>query len=235
MLASTDWAKVTAEATIALAAITAVLAVAAIAAAWFAARGLRAASADLKATQEATVVTREMGQRQIDAAHRPLLIDVAPAGPVGGNDPLLPAYDAPRIRLDFPGGHTDDIDPRKIYVHLSGPRINIAIPLRNVGNGLAVINQRTIIVLGQRIDEIRDCLVQRPRVPPGETTRIICAPPLVQGEVADYPWGVTVAIGYDDFLGRQGAIAVVHLEQPYRESDWVLKDVEQDLPERPIP
>ena len=134
-LVATDWAKITADATVALAVVTAVLAVAAIVAAVFTWRGLRTAADDLRATQEATTVTQEMAQRQIDASYRPLLIDVPPYGPLDPNDPLVPA-DSPRIRLDFPGGHTDVADPRQIYVQLSGPRANIAIPLRNVGQGL---------------------------------------------------------------------------------------------------
>lgn len=235
-LVATDWAKITAEATVALAVVTAVLAVAAIVAAVFTWRGLRTAADDLRATQEATTVAQEMAQRQIEASYRPLLIDVPPYGPIDPNDPLVPA-DSPRIHLDFPGGHTDVADPRQIYVRLSGPRANIAIPLRNVGQGLAVVDPALVSVFGQRIGEMEPPVVQRKRIPPGEITRILCTPSLVSAglEVATYPWMLEVRVQYSDFIGGQGAVVVVYLEQQFRDDEWLLKDVEQIPPDEAIP
>jgi hypothetical protein len=234
--AATDWTEITAEATIALAAVSAVLAVAAIVAAVFTSRGLHTAAADLRATQESTTVAQEMAQRQIEASYRPLLIDVAPYGPVDPNDPLVPA-DEPRIRLDFPGGHTDVADPRQIYVHLSGPRANIAIPLRNVGQGLAIVDPALVSVYGQRIGEMGPPVVQRKRIPPGEITRILCTPRLVSAglEVATYPWTLEVRVQYSDFIGGQGAVVVIYLEKQWSDTEWLLRDVEQIPPDEAIP
>jgi hypothetical protein len=172
-----------------------------------------------------------MAQRQIEASHRPLLIDVAPTGPVDSNDDLLVSFSSPRIRLAFPGGHTDDIDPRAIYVHLGGPWVSIAVPLRNVGQGLAVIDPQQIAARGQRLGEMAGCEVQRQRVPPGETTRVLCAPRLIQEQVATYPWVFSLAVPYYDFSGRQPSVAIVHLEQLGSGDDWRLRDVEQAQPE----
>jgi hypothetical protein len=227
VFAATDWSKVTAEATVVLAAITAVLAVAAIAAAVLARRGLKTAAEDLKATHEATEAGQAMAQRQIEASYRPLLIDVAPSGPVDNNDDLLASYSAPRIRLDFPGGHTDDIDPRHIYVHLTGPWMSVAVPLRNVGQGLAVIDPQHITAHGQRVGEMASCEVQRKRVPPGEATRVVCTPRLDHGQVAAYPWILSLRVPYCDFAGGQAAVVLVQLEQRNVEDEWRLRDVEQ--------
>ncbi len=234
-LAATDWAQTTAEATVALAVVTGALAVAAIIAAAFTWRGLRTAAEDLRATQDATTVAQEMAQRQIEASYRPLLIDVPPYGPIDPSDPLVPA-DEPRIRLDFPGGHSDVADPRQIYVHLSGPRANIAIPLRNVGQGLAVVDPALVSVYGQRIGEMEPPVVQRKRIPPGEITRILCVPRLVSAglEVARYPWTLEVRVPYSDFIGGQGAVVVIYLEQQLSDTEWLLKDVEQIPPDEAI-
>jgi len=234
-VAATDWNEATAIATAALALLTFALAVAAIIAAYYAKRSidaeLQTSAEDLRATREATEAAQTMAQRQIDASHRPLLIDVAPTGPIDDNDDLLVNYSAPRVRLAFPGGHTDDADPRAIYVHLGGPWVSIAVPLRNVGQGLAVIDPQQITAHGQRLDEMTSCEVQRQRLPPGETARIICTARMIQGQVATYPWVLSVAVPYCDFSSGQPAMAIVHLEQLGREEDWRLRDVEQAQPE----
>lgn len=116
---------------------------------------------------------------------------------------------------------------------LSAGRINIAIPLRNVGNGLAVIVPELIMVVGPRIGEMV-AEVQHVRVPPGETTRIICAPRLSQLEVADYPWPLEVRIPYSDFIGGQAAVAIVQLEQLFAETEGILRNVTQDPPDEDI-
>lgn len=229
-VATADWNEVTAIATAALAFLTFVLAIAAIIAAYYAKRGidaeLRTSADDLRVTREATEAAQTMAQRQIETSYRPLLIDVAPTGPVSSNDDLLGSYGVPRIRLSFPGGHNDDIDPRKIYVHLTGPWVSIAVPLRNVGQGLAVIDSRQIAAHGQRLGEMAGCEVQHQRVPPGETTRIICSPRLAQGQAATYPWVLSVTVPYCDFSGGQAAVAIVNVEQRGSGEDWCLRDVE---------
>jgi hypothetical protein len=231
-LAATDWNEVTAIATIALGGVTAVLAIAAIVAAWYARRGLQAASADLKATQEATKVTREMSQQQIEASRRPLLIDVPPDWSSDLRVGRL-ARRKRRMRLSFGDGHSHEIDPGQIYVHREGSRLYIAVPLRNVGTGLAVI-PRAISILAlanASIAETTYGVAERARVPPGETTRISC----VAGIHAEptYPWLVTISVVYYDYLNGQEAATVVYLEQARPRAEWTLRDIEHELPERP--
>ena len=186
----------------------------------------RASHDELQATREATQTAQAMGQRQIEASYRPLLIDVVPSGPVSENDRVLIASEG-RIKVEFPGGHGDVFDPRQIYVALSGGRMNIAIPLRNVGNGLAVLLQALITAGGQRIGAMEGTTVQSKLVPPGETTRVVCAPRLTQLEAASYPWVVIVKVPYQDFTGGQPTIARIWLEQRFKETEWLLHGIDQ--------
>lgn len=186
----------------------------------------RASHDELQATREATQTAQATAQRQLAASYRPLLIDVVPSGPVSENDRVLIASQG-RINVEFPGGHTDGFDPRQIYVGLSGGRINIAVPLRNVGSGVAVVLPALIWVGGQRIGTMEGCDVQSKLVPPGETTRVVCAPRLTQQEMADYPWVVILHVPYQDFAGGQLTIARVMLEQRYKETEWVLHAIDQ--------
>jgi len=176
--AVTLMASVTSRAT-ALATVALVLA--ASAAALYAKRDieahLRTSADDLRATREATQAAQEAAQRQLQASYRPLLIETPPHGPPDESDRALVAGpNKGRVQLRFPGGHEDFADPRAVYVELSGPRINIAVPLRNVGNGLAVIHPMQVQLLGQRMLKQRVgeflTVVERPRVPPGETGRV---------------------------------------------------------------
>ncbi len=132
-----------------------------------------------------------------------------------------------RVQLRFPGGHEGYADPREVYVALSGPRINVAVPLRNVGNGLAVIHPAQVQLLGprmlpQRVGEYVT-KIERPRVPPGETTRILHAPTISATEMADYPWNLTMRVPYWDFAGEEGWVALLYLEQAYQDEPWSLR------------
>jgi hypothetical protein len=187
---------------------------------------LMASREELQAMREATQTAQEMAQRQLESSYRPLLIDVVPTGPVSQNDPVLVA--APTLmEIEFPGGHSDTIDSRQTYVALSGGRINIAVPLRNVGNGLAVVLPALITVVGQRIGGMEGSSIQSKLVPPGETTRVVCAPRLTQLEAASYPWVVILTVPYQDFADGQQTIARVFLEQRYKEGVWVLSGIDQ--------
>jgi hypothetical protein len=186
----------------------------------------RASHDELQATREATKAAQAIGQRQIEASYRPLLIDVVPSGPVSENDRVLIASQG-RINVEFPGGHSEVFDPRQIYVGLIGGRINIAIPLRNAGNGLAVLLPALITADGQRIGAMEGTIVQSKRVPPGETTRVVCAPRLTQLAAASYPWVVIVKVPYQDFTGGQPTIARIWLEQRFKETGWLLHGIDQ--------
>jgi hypothetical protein len=223
-LAATDWNEVTAIA-------TSVLALGLI----FTVIGIRltykAATDDIHATKEAARIAQAAAREQIEASHRPLLIEVPPDGPIS-YDPLVihPLGDAPRIHTEFAGGHVADFDPRQIYVHLGGPWASVAVPLRNVGRGLAVIDPQEIRAVGERLGEMHSRQVSHERVPPGESTRVLCTPRMTPG-VADYPWVWELFVPYKDFAGRQLTVAVVRLIQDYPEDDWHLWDVSQTAPE----
>lgn len=106
-------------------------------------------------------------------------------------------------------------------------RMNIAVPLRNVGSGLAVVLPALITAGGQRIGAIEGTYVQSKLVPPGETTRVVCAPRLTQLEAASYPWIVILKVPYQDFTGGQPTIARIWLEQRYKETEWILHGIDQ--------
>ncbi len=229
-MAAIDWSEVTALATIALV-------LAASAAALYAKRDIEAhlstSAEDLHATREATKAAQGAAQRQLQASYRPLLIEALPDGPPDESDRALVAGpNRGRVQLRFPGGHEDFADPRVVYVALSGPRINVAVPLRNVGNGLAVIHPMQVQLLGQRMLSQRVgeflTVVERPRVPPGETTRILHAPTISPTEMADYPWVLTLRVPYWDFAAEEGWVALIYLEQAFRDDPWSLRWIKHE-------
>ena len=229
-IAVINWSEVTALATVALV-------LAASAAALYAKRDieahLRTSADDLHATREATKAAQEVAQRQLQASYRPLLIEVPPHGPPDESDrPLVAGLNKGRVQLRFPGGHEDHADPRAIYVALSGPRINVAVPLRNVGNGLAVIHPMQVQLLGQRMlpQRVGEWLtvVERPRLPPGETTRILHAPTISPTDMADYPWILTLRVPYWDFAAEEGWVALIYLEQAYQDDPWSLRWIKHE-------
>ncbi len=229
-LAVIDWSEITALATVALV-------LAASAAALYAKRDieahLRISADDLHATREATKAAQEAAQRQLRASYRPLLVEVPPHGPPDESDRALVAGpNKGRVRLKFPGGHEDETDPGAVYVALSGPRINVAVPLRNVGNGLAVIHPMQVQLLGPRMLKQRVgewlTVVERPRVPPGETTRILHAPQISATEMADYPWDLTLRVPYWDFAAEEGWVALIYLQQAYQGDPWLLRWIKHE-------
>jgi hypothetical protein len=224
-MAAIDWGEITALATVALV-------VAASAAALYAKRDidahLRTSADDLRVTREATKAAQEAAQRQLQASYRPLLIEVPFDGPPDENDRALVAGpNRGHVQLRFPGGHENRVDPRAVYVALSGPRINVAVPLRNVGNGLAVIHPMQVQLLGPRMVPQRVgewlTVVEQPRVPPGETTRILHAPTISHTEMAEYPWVLTLRVPYWDFAAEDGWVALIYLEQAYQDEPWSLR------------
>jgi hypothetical protein len=224
-MAAIDWGEVTALATVALV-------LAASAAALYAKRDIEAhlstSADDLLVTREATKAAQEAAQRQLRASYRPLLIELPPYGPIDENDPMLEGGpDAGKVPLSFPGGHEGIVEPRGVYVALSGPRINVSVLLRNVGNGLAVIHPMQVQLLGQRMlpQRVGEYVtkIERPRVPPGETTRILHAPTISHEKMADYPWSLTLQVPYWDFAGEEGWVALIYLEQAYQDEPWSLR------------
>lgn len=226
----TNWGEVTAIATV-------VLAVAAIVAAVLARRGLRTAAEDLQASQEATQAAQANADRQMEAEHRPLLIDVAPGSPV--SDLLLPPtrYAAgelltqgrPYVQMRFPHGHSVKIDSHCIYVHIASGWAYVGVPLRNVGRGLATIDPDDIRLFGQGLGELAQCEVLRERVPAGESSRILCTSHYNHTQIA-FPHILTLLVPYRDFAGGQLIVAEFRLVQHDTGEPWMLSGVKQVRP-----
>lgn len=201
-VAATDWTKVTAIATAALASLTLILAVAAIIAAYYARRGINA--------------DRETSREAIESTYRPLLIDVTETTSAPSDlDP------GPQASLSFPLGHDATVDWRHVYVGFPGDgSICVAVPLRNVGNGPAVISGDRVRVLGDGVNAYLGSSVHRERVPAGETTRILCAH-WIEGR--NEPRTLRVLVPYQDFAGGQWTIADVGLEQIF--DSWRVRSI----------
>jgi hypothetical protein len=196
-----------------------------------------AARKDLTATREAGQAAEEAARRQIEAGFRPLLIDVPRNRRI---TPDMEAFDNPEPRtqaalpkvIDVCVG--DDqwgpIDPRAVFVYLS--RVGcVSVPLRNVGRGLAVIEEGSVTIkrLGDdRLeDDIKLVTVNRPLVPVGETTRITCVFTLSPGR--EEATGFDVLVPYHDFAEGQQETANVYLSGSVAES-WEVGGVLHDSP-----
>lgn len=181
-----DWGAVTGLA-------TAVLAVGIIVTLWGVWEARNAAKAELVTTQA-----------QLRATYRPLLIEVLREGPV---TPDMGAKENPTIqhRAVLPWvasvtigvtGPTVSIDPRTVYVDLAEGWVSV--PLRNVGRGLAVVHE-----IGARVDHLPfdelETTVTRPRVPPGETTRVNFR----VSDAPEYRRSLAIRVPYTDLAYEQ--------------------------------
>jgi hypothetical protein len=224
--ASIDWSEVTAIATAALALLTFVLAGAAIIAARYARQAI---AADLKTAREATEAAQRMTRLQIESTHRPLLIDVTEttSKPSDLDPSATPS-------LKFPGGNEVVHDWRQVYLAAASVYwLDVAVPLRNVGTGPAVIEKDGIRVFGGGVEaEEVDSAVHRERVPPGETTRILCACrfPASRSIPDTVPDTVRMVVPYCDFSGAQATIANVLIER-VEEEHWQVTSVTPVAPE----
>lgn len=247
---ATNWDELTAISTAALALLTLMLAIAAVIAAVLAKRGI---DADLEATDAAQLV----GQRQIEASYRPLLMDLPLE--MGSDSSRKDLTAAPRIDITLPGGRTASVNPRRVYINLDDP-VLMHVPLRNVGNGLAVIQQDEISIGGPVIDGMYPALASHVRIPPGETTRILAMPWTSPSEVANHPgvwpripstdppseganWHqrtepprvLTLRVPYTDFIDGQASVVVVDLEQVNDGEEWSIGSVTHVPPENKSP
>jgi hypothetical protein len=245
--ASVTWAdRLTAYSTLALAVITALLVVAATTAAVFSKRIIDAdfatSAKELEATREATRAAQAAAELQLEASRRPLLIDVAPDGPiyvdmgvsrsetriVGG--PLIAAGQEQAVSR-FRGGLKVGVDPRQVFVGQTPGRLHVMVPLRNVGYGLAVIDSVDIRATGAATRKMMDVEMQRERVPPNETTRILCTNEVIIGEQQPDSEIYELAVPYRDFAGGQLTVALVRL-QHVQDDEWRLHDVRQVEPNK---
>lgn len=230
-------ADATADATLALAIGTGILAFATVALAVISICGIRSTRADagrqidatresaaseIEAMRETTAEQVAAARDELDAAHRPLLIEVFPSGPIfpdmgARDDPTIAAGTARRIKqtilLAFAGGPEAEWDPRLVFVRLERAMAYISVPLRNVGRGLAIIDAASIAVAGKNLGSLKTSpIARRVRVPPGETTRIdVIVEFQMAGEVLVPADRWVLTIPYTDFAGRQLTTARVGL------------------------
>jgi hypothetical protein len=230
ILASVDWGEVTAASTASLALLTLLLVVYARHAANQAKRSI---DVQLQAIRESTRAAQTATQRQIEASYRPLLIGVTAHGPVYddmgaqqlkthmGRDQIV-ASGPQLVTLKFAGGQFR-ADPRKVYAHFSPGRIEIMVPLRNVGWGLAVIDTLGIEFRGQGLRKKLRCEAQIDCVPPGETTRLLCEYELTPREQPIDHCTYDLLVPYRDLAGGQLAVAVARLDaQPEGTESWTI-------------
>jgi hypothetical protein len=201
-----EWAAVTAIATAVLVAGIAVTL-------WGVSVTRKAATADLEATQS-----------QLRASYRPLLIEVLRDGPITPDMEATPNRHGQRgedmpavIELNLAGAGMF-IDPRRVFVDPS--KGYVSVPLRNVGAGLAVLDPDALAVGGLQC-EVDETTVDRPRVPPGETTRVNLALMLVEGEEAKR---FSVHVPYTDLAGEQRTKVEVYLRRS--DNRWEIEHLE---------
>jgi hypothetical protein len=164
-------------------------------------------------------------QAQIEAAHRPLLIDVTP------NAPAPEDLDMPgAVELRFPNGHQASVDTRKIYVAFDGGLAFFAVPLRNVGPGLAVIDSGAITANGDGLSlQPLGREVQRERVPSKEMTRVLCTHEYASDGDGHKDSVYELRIPYADLDEVQKFTAIVRLER-VEEQQWRVQAIQQTGP-----
>jgi len=185
----------------------------------------KAATDDLHATQYAAAVAQQAAQVQIEASRLPLLVDVTETTSADSDlDPTSSAL------LKFPGGHTAETDWRHVYVGYAAGQICVAVPLRNVGSGLAVINPDGVRMHGGGLHpNSLGVTVHRERVPPGETTRILCT---YNVQPSDERRDLQMLVPYTDFAGGQATYADVRLAL---DDQWHVRSVRPVPPENIAP
>jgi hypothetical protein len=177
-----------------------------------------------EATREGVQVAREQAQAaqrhaqtvqdQVEAARRPLLIDVT-ENATGPSDLDPDQF----VELDFGvGPPVTGVDWRRAFVDCSESHIRVALPLRNVGAGVAVIEEAGSELDGRAEEralldgEPKRMAIHRERVAPGETTRILCVGERVGDDDSYRPTSLEVGVRYGDYLGGQRTLARVSLK-----------------------
>ncbi len=210
----------------ALADATLVLAAATVALAVISVRGIRSARADvtrqIDAMRTATYEQLAAAREELDAAHRPLLIEVFANGPIypdmgARSNPSIsraPGREiSETIALRFDGTAPSEIDPRFVFVHFERGMAFISVPLRNVGRGLAVVVESDIAANGDALYDLKaPPSASRVRVPIGETTRVNIIVRQQAGVAVGAGDQWTITVPYTDFAGRQRSVARVVLE-----------------------
>jgi hypothetical protein len=187
-----------------------------------------AAEQELQATREAATAADIAARHQIEASYRPLLVDVIRKGPV---PPDMEAFRLDRedlIQIEI-GAMDECIDPRIVWVAAADDAIYLSVPLRNVGYGVAVLNENSISI--HEAAEINEVQIRRARVPPGETTRITCS---FRPISSDEPARLTLSVPYSDFDYGQDRTAELEIRLT-SDNLWKVDHIEQRTDDRATP
>ena len=238
----------TAWSTALLSATTFILAIATVALVRRTREGIReeqaSARQDLEATREATRSAQAVAQRQIEATYQPVLVDVLPLGQTYssmGARPGTSDRELSTVLIDVSHrDHVEAIDPRRVWVHPSGDELLLSVPLRNVGQGLAVVDELRTTLRGKNLFEVKPQPAKPTRVPAGESTRInatcrVNPAQLILMMIDGANW--TLEVPYTDFIGGQRMVASVRIRSKpgsnYEPYAWFVADVQQNVPASP--
>jgi hypothetical protein len=205
----------------------------------------RAGTAQARADAKAELKVLE---RQVGSGYRPLLVDVIRTAPVSpdmgalynvtrGQGPHATINEpGPVIDTEFPGHEPILFDPRTAFVWFEAGKIYVSVPLRNVGRGLAVIDDGGVEMTGPLFGTIEHRTSQRHHVPVAETTRIDLIAVYLSQQASDPPASTLrgvlwqLAVPYCDFAGAQRTVA--RLELVCHGDDvngpWLVERVEQE-------
>lgn len=172
----------------------------------------------------------ELLRRKLGAGHRPVLADVPVTAPVPADMGAEEGPAGPTVETSLPGIRPQRIDPRRPFVAVEGQKIYLSVPLRNVGQGLAVLDRSRVALAGPLIGELEYRALHGEHVPAGETTRIdvIAARAPDPAEEREITWELSVP--YSDSDGRHRAVA--HVQMVCRGDEitgpWRIEHVEQE-------
>jgi hypothetical protein len=188
--------------------------------------------------------TTELAQRQIEATYRPLLIDVSRWGLIDPSMGVEPGTGTPASWQREGTQHlikvkhrlqVHEIDPRRVWVDVQGDDLLLSIPLRNVGQGVALIDASKIEATGSGLEAIRARRARPERLPAGETGRVNITfqvdPDYISTLAVTGVGKWQVIVPYTDFVGGQGTQAIVTVRAMEgadldRADTWYVADVQ---------
>jgi hypothetical protein len=202
------------------------------------ARQVAAAQDEISAMRETTAEQVAAAREGVDALHRPLFIEVAPTAPISPDmgahrQPdinVAPGREIPMtITLRLPGLASVEIDPRMLFVRMDAGSAFVSVPLRNVGRGLAVVDQQRVTMTGPTLGDIQAILVRRVRVPDRETTRVTVRAYAVGSQVLTPKDQWVLRVPYTDFASKQRTVAVFTMApSPEGSQQWGILGVENE-------
>jgi hypothetical protein len=120
------------------------------------------------------------------------------------------------ITLDLPGDEPVEIDPRSGFVRLARGSAFVSVPLRNVGRGLAVIDEAGVSSRGHTLGSMQKAVVRRVRLPVAETARItvraVYRLVAEQRLTTDDRW--VILVPYTDFAERHRTVVAFSIACP---------------------